>query len=116
VTDVVESVGPLDFVVVLLREFLHRSGALRAVAIIDGAPGEEPALVDCPRLAPVEVTVGEHTVALAHSADLDAEPEKVPEVTQLPPFAVDRETGEITAPLQDAGSRPVPAPRPERHR
>ena len=50
--DVVGSVGELDCVVVVaLRDFLHRSGAVRAVAAVDHAH----AVVDCPRFAPVEV-------------------------------------------------------------
>ena len=57
--EVVASVGPLDAVVVLLREFLHRSGAVRAVAVVDRAPGEGPAVVDCARLLPIEVDFGD---------------------------------------------------------
>src|SRR3954462_6240412 len=58
VPELVASVGPLDRVVVLLREFLHRSGALRAVAVVAGEPGEDPAVVDVRRLHPTEVEVG----------------------------------------------------------
>jgi hypothetical protein len=90
VLEVVASVGPLDATVVALREFLHRSGAIRAVAVLDGA------MVDCPRLAPVAVTVGERTVHLPHAIELEAEPAAVPEVRQLPPFDVNAQTGEIT--------------------
>jgi hypothetical protein len=95
--EVVDSVGRLDAVVVLLREFLHRSGALRAVAVVESP--DATAVVDCGRLAPVEVTVGERTVCLPHTAELDAESLPVPEVRQLPPFDVDAGTGEIAAPL-----------------
>ena len=52
--ELVGSVGPLDAVVVALREFLHRSGAVRAVAVVDREPGEGPAVVDCARLAPID--------------------------------------------------------------
>src|SRR5882762_6320657 len=92
--DVVASAGDLDPVVVLLREFLHRSGALRAVALLPDptAADGSPALVDCSRLAPIEVTRSGRTVHLPHSIELDAAPAgEVPNVRQLPPFDVDRE-------------------------
>lgn len=94
--DVVASVGDLDAVVVLLREFLHRSGAVRAVAVVDEEP--EPALVDCMRLQPIEVTREGHLVVLPHAIELDAEELPVPDVRQLPPFEV-RPGDEIAAPL-----------------
>jgi len=97
--DVVATVGPLDAVVLLLREFLHRSGALRAVGVVDLAPGEGPALVDCGRLLPTEVSAGGRTVHLPHAIPLDAEIPPVPDVRQLPPFDVDRATGEVSSPL-----------------
>ena len=74
VPEVVASVGPLDAVVVLLREFLHRSGAVRAVAVVEGAPGDEPAVVDVRRLYPTEVEVGDRTVLLPHAIELDVPP------------------------------------------
>jgi hypothetical protein len=91
----VDSVGSLDPTVVLLRNFLHRSGALRALAVVDGGPNDAPALVDCPRLAPIEVTIAGNTVHLPHSAPLDVIELPVPEVRQLPPFDVDAETGTV---------------------
>jgi hypothetical protein len=94
--DVVASVGDLDAVVVLLREFLHRSGAVRAVAVVDR--DAEPALVDCMRLHPIEVTEEGRTVVLPHAIELDAEELPVPDVRQLPPFEV-RPGDEIAAPL-----------------
>jgi hypothetical protein len=93
--DVVTTVGPLDPVVALLREFLHRSGALRAVALMEQAPGEEPALVDCARLAPIEVVRDGRRVVLPHAVELDVPDPDVPDVRQLPPFDVTPETGEI---------------------
>lgn len=93
--DVVDSVGSLDPTVALLRDFLHRSGALRAVAVVDGGPADAPALVDCPRLAPIEVTVAGTTVQLPHSAPLDVIALPVPDVRQLPPFDVDSERGTV---------------------
>jgi hypothetical protein len=98
VPEVVASVGPLDAVVVLLREFLHRSGALRAVGVVEGEPGDEPAVVDVRRLHPTEVEIGDHTVLLPHAIELDAAAPDLPSVRQLPRFDVDVETGEIAAP------------------
>ncbi len=97
--ELVGSVGPLDTVVVALREFLHRSGAVRVVAVIDRDPGEGPAVVDCGRLAPIEVDYGDRVVHLPHSVDLAVQPPPLPEVRQLPPFDVDVEQAEIAAPL-----------------
>jgi hypothetical protein len=97
--DVVASVGPLDWVVVTLREFLHRSGAVRAHALVAGEPGDEPALVTCGRLEPVEVTVGERVVHMPHAIELDAEPAPLPDLHQLPPFEIDAQDARITAPL-----------------
>jgi hypothetical protein len=97
--DLVGSVGTLDPVVVALREFLHRSGAVRAVAVVERDPGESPAVVDCGRLQPIEVDVGDHVGHLPHGIELDAEPPPLPDVRQLPPFQVDAEQGEIAAPL-----------------
>ena len=97
--ELVGSVGPLDAVVVALREFLHRSGAVRAVAVVDREPGEGPAVVDCARLAPIEVDFGDRVVHLPHAIELDATPPALPDVRQLPPFEVDAATAEIAAPL-----------------
>jgi hypothetical protein len=97
--DLVGSVGTLDPVVVALREFLHRSGTVRAVAVVERDPGESPAVVDCGRLQPIEVDFGDHVVHLPHGIELDAEPPPLPDVRQLPPFQVDAEQGEIAAPL-----------------
>jgi hypothetical protein len=96
--EVVASVGPLDQVVVALREFLHRSGALRAVAVVEGAPGDAPAVVDVRRLHPTEVEVGGRTVLLPHAIELDVPVPALPAVRQLPRFDVDLEAGEIAAP------------------
>ena len=90
--DLVATVGDLDPVVVTLRDVLHRSGALRVVAVVDR---EEPAIVDVARLAPVEVQIGERLVHLPHALELDAEPVATPELRQLPPFEVDASAGEV---------------------
>jgi hypothetical protein len=97
--DLVGSVGPLDPVVVALREFLHRSGAVRAVAVVDRELGESPAVVDCARLQLIEVDLGDRIVHLPHGIELDAEPPALPDVRQLPPFQVDAGKGEIAAPV-----------------
>jgi hypothetical protein len=97
--DLVGSVGTLDPVVVALREFLHRSGAVRAVAVVERDQGESPAVVDCGRLQPIEVDFGDRVVHLPHGIELDAEPPPLPDVRQLPPFQVDTDRGEIAAPL-----------------
>ena len=93
------SAGDLDPVVLLLREFLHRSGAIRAVAVVDRS-GLPPAVVDCARLEPIAIDDGEsEEYFLPHAIELDATSLPVPEVRQLPRFDVDAETGEIAAPL-----------------
>lgn len=93
--DLVQSVGELDCVVVALRDFLHRSGALRAVAAIDHAH----AVVDCPRFAPVEIERDGRIVAIPHGLELDAVAPPLPAFDQPPPFEVDPEHGEVRAPL-----------------
>ena len=97
--DLVGSVGPLDPIVVALREFLHRSGAVLAVAVVDRDPGQSPAVIDCARLTPIEVDLGDRIVHLPHAIELDAEPPPLPDVRQLPPFQVDAEQGEIAGPI-----------------
>lgn len=95
--DVVATVGALDPTVMLLREFLHRSGAIRAVAVV--GLEDDVALVDVGRLAPVEVTIGERVVQLPHALQLDAAVLMVPDVKQLPAFDVDPASGEVNSPL-----------------
>jgi hypothetical protein len=97
--ELVASVGPLDVVVVTLREFLHRSGAVRAVAVVDREPGVGAAVVDCGRLQPIEVDYGDRVVHLPHSIELDVEPAPLPEMRMLPPFEVDAAEAEIAAPI-----------------
>jgi hypothetical protein len=97
--ELVASVGPLDVVVVTLREFLHRSGAVRAVAVVDREPGVGAAVVDCGRLQPIEVNYGDRVVHLPHSIELDVEPAPLPEMRMLPAFEVDAAEAEIAAPI-----------------
>lgn len=91
--DLVATVGQLDPVVETLRCFLHDSGAVRAVAVIDSA--DEPAIVDVARLAPIEVTTNAGMVHLPHAIELDAEAILSPRVHQLPPFDVDVEAATV---------------------
>jgi hypothetical protein len=97
--ELVVSVGPLDVVVATLREFLHRSGAVRAVAVVDREPGEGAAVIDCGRLQPIEVDFGDRIVHLPHSVKLDVDPAPLPDVRMLPPFEVDAAQAEIAAPV-----------------
>lgn len=100
IVDVVGTVGPLDTVVVTLREFLHRSGAVRAIALLPDADEEQPPrLIDCARLQPIEVTADGRTVQIPHAMELDAEPLELYDVRQLPPFEVKPDEGQIAAPL-----------------
>lgn len=96
--DLVASVGELDPVVVALREFLHHANAIRAVAVVQRA-GEGPAIVDCGRLAPIEVDLGDRLVHLPHAIELDSEPPVFPAVRHMAPFHVDATAGEIAAPV-----------------
>jgi hypothetical protein len=92
--DLVATAGPLNNVVDALREFIHRSGALRVVAVTPDS------MVDCPRLAPIEVTTPGSTVALPHAIELDVEdPIEVPSLVQPPPFEVDPDALEVRSPI-----------------
>ncbi|CAB4858963.1 unannotated protein [freshwater metagenome] len=93
--ELVSSVGALDQAVVALREYLHRSGALRAVGVIE-RDGTHPAVVDCSRLAAIEVDLGDRVVQLAHGVSLDVPVPPLPDVRMLPAFEVDAVSGEIT--------------------
>src|SRR3954467_2009877 len=87
--------APLDLAAAALREFVHRSGALRAQALVEPAPGRAPAVVSCTRPRPLEVLVGDEAVELAHDAPLDAAPPDLGELRPLPPFEIDAERGEV---------------------
>ena len=93
----VASVGPLDPVVALLRELLHVASAVRATAVVPG--GDEPAVVDVARLAPIEVARGEQVVHLPHAGELDAAVPPLPAFKDLPVFDADPETGDVAAPI-----------------
>jgi len=93
--EMVESVSELDFAVVTLREFLHHSNAIRAIAVVDREPGVGPATVDCERFCAIEVNLGDRVVLIDHGAELQPTPPTLPEVKPLPPFNVDPATGEV---------------------
>jgi len=95
--DVVATVGALDPTVMLLREFLHRSGAIRAIAAVWLDDGD--AVIHVERLEPIVVALGGRVVQMPHALELDAAVLVVPEVAQLPPFDVDPATGEVGSPL-----------------
>lgn len=94
--ELVESAGALDGTVALLREFVHRAGALRAVGVVEGGQGEPPAVVECGRMAVIEVDLGDRTLHLPHGIDLGVEVEVPPGLRQLPPFDVDAAQGTVT--------------------
>jgi len=96
--DVVLTVGDLDPIVVTLREFLHRAGAVEVQAAVE-RPDGSTALVSCGRLTPIEVTEGGRTVHLPHAVDLEAEPPELPSIPALPPLEVDGSAGVVTGPL-----------------
>ncbi|MFM8561790.1 MAG: hypothetical protein ACKOB9_06785 [Solirubrobacterales bacterium] len=93
--ETVASVGVLDPAVVTLREFLHRSTAARAIAVVEREPGLGPAVIDCGRFEAIEVELGDRTVRLPHDAPRDAVAPPLPEVKPIPPFEVDPQTGEV---------------------
>jgi hypothetical protein len=85
---------PLTTACVALRSFVHLSGALRAQAVVP-RDEETPALVSCVRLGPLEVTIGERSVQLAHDVELDAPAPDLGELRPMPPFEVSPERGEV---------------------
>jgi hypothetical protein len=93
------SLGPrIDNVAALLREFLHRTGAARVLALLAASENESGTLIDCPRLAPIEVTRDEELVALPHDFTLNGpEPEMPGGLVQLPAVEVraDEQSGEV---------------------
>ena len=91
---VVSSAGEFDGAVATLLEFLHRSGALRVVALVRDEGGE-PVVVDCERFAPVEIERAGEVLRLEHDAALSAPPAELGDVRQLPAFEVDPATGEV---------------------
>lgn len=91
------STGSIDTACAALRSFVHRSGALRAQALIPaGAEAGAPAaVVSCVRLGPLEIAVGERTVELPHDVELEASPPDLGALRPMPPFEVSPERGEV---------------------
>ncbi len=94
--EVVTSAGAYDVTVALLREFVHASGALRAVAAVDRGADAPPVLVDCERFLPIEVDLGDRILQLDHAAQLGVTPPPIPHVHQQPAFEVDPDDGKVT--------------------
>ena len=93
--EVVASAGDLDSAVALLREFLHRSGALRVIGVVEGTAGP-PAIIDCGQFGPIEIDLGGRLLQIPHGAHLDAPTPDLPEIHQMPVFEVVVETGQVT--------------------
>src|SRR3954470_17408129 len=85
----------IDTACVALREFVHVSGALRAQALLPmgSAP---PAIVSCTRLGPLEIVIGERTVALPHDVEFEAPVPDLGPLGPMPPFEVSADRGEVT--------------------
>src|SRR4051812_42079195 len=88
------SIDAIDAACVALRSFVHRSGALRAQALIPMGSGP-PAVVSCVRLGPLEIVLGERAVELPHDAEIDAPEPDLGDLRPMPPFDVDAERGEV---------------------
>ena len=95
----VATLGDLDLPVAVLREFVHRSGALRVSALLDRGEGTPPAVVQTGRLSPVLATEGRRVRRMAHTQELAVTIPALPEVRQLPAMDVDADTGQVTGVL-----------------
>jgi hypothetical protein len=85
-------------IAVTLRAFVHAGGALEATLLLDQGAEVPPLAVTCPAVGPVLLGEGEDVVQL----DVDrlaAAPLPLPDIRPLPPFEVDADRAEITAPL-----------------
>lgn len=88
-----------DVAIAVVRELLHRSGALRASALLDRDDGGPGVVVECERLGPVRVFDGERVQELRHDAAAEVELPGFPELRQPPPFEVDPADGTVAGPL-----------------
>lgn len=94
----VATLGDLDLPAAVLREFIHRSGALRVSALLDR--GEDPpAVMETGRLSPLLVSEGQHLRRMAHTQELAVTLPALPEVRQLPAMDVNADTGQVTGVL-----------------
>lgn len=88
--------GPaLDTACVALRSFVHRSGALRAQAMLPSDIDGPSAVVSCVRLGPLEIATAGRTVQLPHDIVLDGPEPDLGELRPLPPFEVSAARGEV---------------------
>jgi hypothetical protein len=95
----VATLGDLDLPAAVLREFVHRSGALRVSALLDRGEDTPPAVVETGRLAPVLATEGQRVRRMAHTQEVAVALPALPEVRQLPAMDVNAETGQVTGVL-----------------
>jgi hypothetical protein len=83
---------PLDAVAATLRDFVERSGAIRAVALLDRGGDGPQVVVDCDVSGTVEL---EEDGEVRQVSAAGAEPLATPHVHALPAMDVDPETGEV---------------------
>jgi hypothetical protein len=95
----VATLGDLDLPAAVLREFVHRSGALRVSALLDRGEDTPPAVVETGRLCPVLATEAQRVRRMAHTQELAVALPALPEVRQLPAMDVNAETGQVTGVL-----------------
>jgi len=93
----------LDTACVALRTFVHRSGALRAQAVLPRDGEEPPAVVSCVRLGPLEIAVADRTVHLPHDVVLAGPEPDLGELRPLPPFEVSAERAEVAGMIGGLG-------------
>lgn len=95
----VTTLGDLDLPAAMLREFVHRSGALRVSALVDRGEDAPPAVLETGRLAAVLATEGDRVRRMSHTQELAVRLPPLPEVRRLPAMEVNADTGEVTGPI-----------------
>ncbi len=88
-----------ELAIAVVRELLHRSGALRTSVLIDRGDGGPGIVVECERLGPVRVFDGDEVRELAHDAGAEVALPGFPELRQPQPFEVDPAEGSVAGPL-----------------
>jgi hypothetical protein len=86
-------------VIATLHALLERSGALRAVVLVDRGEDAVPVVVDYDADGAAEVAEGDDARPWPPDAWVAAEPYELPPVGTLPPLEVDLEASEVVAPL-----------------
>jgi hypothetical protein len=81
-----------------LRAVLERSGALRAVVLVDRGDEALPVVLDCDVEGSVDVAEGDEPVPWPEEW-LDAQPLDLPPLGPVPALQVDLAAGTVTAPL-----------------